>query len=183
MQASIGDTASPIGTKRGRESTGSGGGSRPGKKSKTGETNTKEKSAFLLLITKGGRKYEHLSSDEVLGLRDKMIAAIFADDDDPLIDWFRRVNGRALCACTTSEAVKWVKKFVRKCNPAYGAWLPREGPNSCTLEVTIPPPAAKKFTPERVLEKMQRTKLPSGELAYPFHKGHHGRSKNNQVLR
>ena len=47
---------SPLGNKRGRESTGSGLEKHPTKRSKP--TRIKERSLFLLLITKGGLEYD-----------------------------------------------------------------------------------------------------------------------------
>ena len=97
---------SPSGSKRVRVSTGSGNANHPTKKLRSDTTRSKEKSAFLLRIMKGGEEYRHLSNEEVLEIRGKMIVAILSEDEDPLIDWIRYVNGRALCACHTLETVE-----------------------------------------------------------------------------
>ena len=161
--------SSPSGNKRGRESSGSVN-ANPTKKSKPEPSRSKMRSAFLLLITKGGRNYEHLNKDDVHQIRDQMVSDYYAGDDDPLIDWIRHVNGRALCACDSLETVSWVKTFVRKVNAGYGAWLPREGPNSRTLEVLVPPPAANKIDPERIIQKMKSTNRLPGNCLILFTK-------------
>ena len=159
---------SPLASKRGRESTGSGEKTHPTKKVKIVPKKSKEKSMYLMLITKGGYNFNHIPNDELLQIRAKMVKAIF-EGPDPLIDWIKSVNGRALCACHTIEAVQWVKTFVKQLNSEYGAWLPKEGPNSCTLEVVIPPPTSY-LPPETIIEKMKRTNKVQGNSLILFTK-------------
>ena len=81
---------------------------------------------YLMLITKGGYNFNHIPNDELLQIRAKMVKAIF-EGPDPLIDWIKSVNGRALCACHTIEAVQWGKTFVKQLNPEYVWSLAPEG--------------------------------------------------------
>ena len=150
------------GNKRPRDSTGSGSKPNPNKKIRA---ERKERSLYLLLITKGGDKYEHLNKDEFTELKKKMVETIFkTDGGNPLIDWFQHVIGRALCACTDSDAVKWVKRFVKKASPDYGAWLPTEGPNARPLRFIVPPPTSD-MNVDVILAKMKETnKLPGRYL-------------------
>jgi len=86
MSNTIKNTTSTLGSKRVRDSTGSGG------ENVHKRPKIKERSAYLLLITKGGEEYDHLTKDEVQAIKKEMISAIYSDDVDPLIDWLRFVN-------------------------------------------------------------------------------------------
>jgi len=172
MSEETNKTPPPSPNKRHRVSAGTAERMQPSKKSKIDEK-PKAKSAFLLLITKGGTKYQHLNDDEYRKLMLNMATSLLRkprrEGGYPHIDWHSQTAGRSLMACDDEKAVSWVKSYMAELGNDIGAWLPYEGPNAHALQCMVPHPTGS-FSAEEILNQMMKTNEFQGNFTILYSK-------------
>jgi len=162
--------ASP--NKRQRISAGTAERMQPSKKPKF-DAKPKPKSGFLLLITKGGTRYQHLDEEEYQRLMVDMATSLLREprpvNGYPHIDWHSQTACRSLMACDDERSVTWIKSYAAKLDNGTGAWLSHEGPNMQALQCMVPHPTGK-FSPEEILQQIKKTHEFNGNFTILYSK-------------